>query len=87
MNISRKDALTSLIVLPALAGAMIGRVRASDDDSKKQFEYQDKPNGAQQCSKCSLFVPAKNANASGTCRIVKGAISPNGWCKAFSSKD
>lgn len=84
-KITRKEALTSLIVLPALAGAMTGAVFAAGDN-KAQFKYQDKPNGKQKCSGCALFVPGKTAKADGTCKVVKGAISPNGWCTAFSPK-
>ena len=83
-KLTRKEALTSLIVLPALAGIM-GTV-ADAADNKAQFKYQDKPNGKQKCSGCALYVPGKTATASGTCKVVKGAISPNGWCTAFSPK-
>jgi len=83
-HISRKEALTSIVVLPALAGAMLGVAQAADN--KAQFKYQDKPNGKQKCSGCSLFVPGKTATANGTCKVVKGAISPNGWCIAYSAK-
>lgn len=83
-DISRKEALAALIVLPALAGAMSTAAVAADN--KAQFKYQDKPNGKQKCSGCALFVPGKSATANGTCKVVKGSISPNGWCTAYSAK-
>jgi High potential iron-sulfur protein len=84
---NRKEALQSLIVLPALAGFIAGTgAIAEAKGSKSQFKYQDKPNGKQKCSGCSLFVPGKSATANGTCKVVEGAISPNGWCTAFSPK-
>ena len=83
----RKDALTTLVVLPALAGFLASAsAPAQAKGSKSQFKYQDKPNGKQKCSGCSLFVPGKSASANGTCKVVDGAISPNGWCSAFSPK-
>jgi hypothetical protein len=87
-DITRKEALTALVVLPALAGAMTGAAFAADDSggTKKQFKYQEKPNGKQECSGCALFTPGKTAKADGTCKIVHGAISPEGWCSAFSPK-
>jgi hypothetical protein len=42
--------------------------------------YQDKPKGTQRCDGCSLFQ-APNA-----CKVVDGAISPQGWCSLFSAK-
>lgn len=86
-NVTRKDALHRLIVLPALAGlTMAGTSVAEAKGSQAQFKYQSHPNGKQQCSGCSLFMPGKNASAPGTCKVVAGAISPNGWCIAFSKK-
>lgn len=84
---NRKEALQKFIVLPALAGLVATTTTiAQAKGSKSQFKYQDKPNGKQKCSGCSLFVPGKSASADGTCKVVDGAISPNGWCTAFSPK-
>ena len=81
----RSQALKNLVVLPALAGLMV-TATAEAADNKAQFKYQDKPNGKQKCSGCALYVPGKTATANGTCKVVKGAISPNGWCTAYSPK-
>lgn len=85
---NRKEALQKFIVLPALAGlvATATTTIAEAKGSKSQFKYQDKPNGKQKCSGCSLFEPGKTATANGSCKVVEGAISPNGWCTAFSPK-
>lgn len=79
-KITRKEALTSLIVLPALAGAM-GSI-ADAADNKKQFKYQDKPDAksGHKCSQCQLF------KAPHSCAVVTGTISPNGWCTAWVKK-
>ena len=83
---NRKQVLARLIVLPALAGLIAGSTAvARAKGSKSQFDYQDHPNGKEQCSACSLFVPGK-AKSEGTCKIVEGEISPSGWCRAFSAK-
>jgi len=47
---------------------------------KKKLKYQDKPNNGQRCRDCTQFQPGKTADARGTCKLVEGSISPNGWC-------
>ena len=37
------------------------------------------------CSSCQQFLPGE-AGACGTCKVVRGPISPNGSCKAFVAK-
>lgn len=87
-DLTRKEALSSLIVLPALAGLFVATGGIADaKGTKAQFKYQARPNGAQACAGCSLFIPGKTgAAAPGTCKVVGGAISPKGWCTAFSPK-
>ncbi len=68
-------------------GASALAVRALADDaprkkaSKVEAHYQDKPQGIQSCSLCSLFA-APNA-----CKIVEGKVSPDGWCQLFTMVD
>ena len=54
---------------------------ASDKMTKPQAEYQDSPNGIYSCGLCTLFV------APDGCKVVEGAISKDGWCKAFAAVD
>ena len=83
--VSRKEALTKLLVLPALASALaIGTTTVARADSRTQLKYQSTPKDNQKCSACVLFVPGKTATADGTCKVITGTISPNGWCTAFS---
>jgi hypothetical protein len=79
---TRKEALRSLIVLPALAGALaMGMAPADAADNKKQFHYQDKPGpGGKKCGGCRFF------KAPNGCSIVTGTISPNGWCIAWAKR-
>jgi len=76
-----------MFVLPALAGCAVATALAGDQKaSQSAMQYQTHPNGDQQCLKCTFFQPADAADAPGTCKIVDGAISPNGYCVAFSPK-
>lgn len=79
---TRKEALRSLIVLPALAGALaMGTSVAQAADNKAQFKYQDKPGkNGEKCSGCRFF------KAPHSCSIVTGTISPTGWCIAWAKK-
>ncbi len=79
---TRKEALRTLIVLPALAGAVaLGTGTAAAADNKAQFKYQDKPGtGGKKCSGCRFF------RAPSGCSIVTGTISPNGWCIAWAKR-
>ncbi len=86
-KVNRKEALRSLIVLPAIAGLMLSAEGAADAKStKKSVKYQNHPNGTQRCSGCSLFIPPAAHSGDGSCRVVAGSISPNGWCTAFSPR-
>ncbi len=79
---TRKEALRTLIVLPALAGAIaLGTGAADAADNKAQFKYQDKPGpGGKKCAGCRFF------KAPHACSIVTGTISPNGWCIAWAKR-
>ena len=84
---TRKTFIGSLIVLPALAG--IATSTASADTAKSSqasMHYQATPNNGQQCSKCNFFIAGSSASDNGSCKIVDGSISPNGWCIAFNAK-
>lgn len=67
------------LMLKAEAPAQAGAV------AKATAQYQDKPKGSQQCASCQQFIPGKSSG-SGTCKIVQGEVSANGWCKFFTPK-
>jgi hypothetical protein len=83
-NISRGEIISLLAGLPAAVAVTTAAASAATDDSggtKKQYKYQLKPGPkGQKCGGCSLF------KAPGSCLLVKGKISPNGYCIAYSPK-
>ncbi len=86
-KLTRSEALRGLVVLPALAGLLASTTSiAQAKSSKAQVKYQSHPSGTQKCSGCRFFHAGKSASANGTCTIVDGAISPNGWCVAYTAK-
>jgi hypothetical protein len=84
---SRGTFLTSIVVLPALAG-LFGAAAEADSSKASQasMHYQGTPNGGSHCSLCKFYVPAADGKSDGSCQIVDGSISPNGYCMAFSAK-
>ena len=55
--------------------------------AKSAVQYEDvAKNAGQDCDDCIHFIPGKTSNATGTCKIVEGEISPHGHCIAFTMK-
>ena len=74
-------------LLPVLAVVLDRAAQAqSSKSSKESMHYQTTPNNGMQCSGCKFFTPGKDADAEGSCAIVDGAISPHGYCIAYSAK-
>ncbi|MEO6835013.1 MAG: high-potential iron-sulfur protein [Candidatus Tumulicola sp.] len=88
-RVTRGEFVQSAVVLPALAGLLFTAAAAparAAKGSQAQFKYQSKPNGSKKCSNCTFYIQGKTATANGTCKIVEGVISPNGYCSAYSAK-
>jgi hypothetical protein len=86
-EMTRGKFVAGALILPALAGLVLAETNtAQAKGSKAQFKYQNSPKNGQKCSQCRFFTPGKTASANGTCSIVDGSISPNGWCTAYAKK-
>ncbi len=84
---TRRTFVANAVVLPALAGLLLAETTIAEaKSSKAQFKYQSTPNNGKKCSQCTFYIPGSSPKANGTCKIVDGSISPNGWCSAFSAK-
>jgi hypothetical protein len=66
-------------VRAAGAAAMLGAAAnpALAKISQAAVAYQPQPNGDKSCDKCAQFLPPN------ACKIIDGAISPQGWCRVF----
>lgn len=53
---------------------------------KSVMKYQDHPSNGHDCTGCVHFIPGPSPTAMGQCKVVAGAISPKGWCIAWSPK-
>ena len=54
--------------------------------TKAEVQYRGRPNDGKDCDDCIQFVPGTSPNATGSCKVVAGAISPHGYCLAFTPK-
>ena len=80
-RISRGEIISLLAGIPAAVAATTTIASAADDSggTKAQYKYQAKPGPkGQVCSGCALF------KAPAACQLVKGKISPKGYCIAYS---
>jgi hypothetical protein len=53
---------------------------SSNKMTQEQARYQDSPRDGQKCENCANFFAD-----SGTCRVVEGQVSPQGWCIVWAS--
>jgi hypothetical protein len=44
------------------------------------------PDPAKKCIGCAQWAGAPSAGACGGCKVVKGPINPDGWCKLWVAK-
>ncbi|HJU20142.1 MAG TPA: hypothetical protein VJ770_27125 [Stellaceae bacterium] len=49
--------------------------------SQQAAQYQPRPHNGMVCAMCSFFRPP------GSCTVVAGTISPQGWCGFFDLSD
>ena len=91
-NVARRALLKNGMMIAAVgAVATTGLLtatsaRAQSKAPQATMMYQDKPHGKDACSNCIHFISGKTHAANGTCNVVDGSISPNGWCVAFAAK-
>jgi hypothetical protein len=60
-----------------LAALQSQRAGAQQKVAKLDARYQDHPNGTQHCALCEFYVSPVS------CKLVRGEVSPNGWCSFF----
>jgi secreted PhoX family phosphatase len=89
-KLSRRSFLKGAALLSSMAVVPVSFVSqqayAAGAASKASMQYVDHPNGKKDCVSCTLFIPGKTAKADGTCKVVEGAVKPQGYCIAFAPK-
>jgi hypothetical protein len=85
--LTRRRFLGSAIALPALAALLTAPALADGSKaSQASMHYQNSPNGGMQCSGCKFFIAGKDPKSNGSCQVVDGSISPNGYCNGYNAK-
>jgi hypothetical protein len=75
-------ALASLAAIPLIVASAPARAMKL---GKADMHYQDQPKDGKRCIDCGAYE-LHGGGSSGSCKIVDGPISPDGWCMAFSPK-
>ena len=75
-------ALRTLAGLALLVLNAHPRDAAAAKAQKEEVAYQDRPKAGKSCASCRQFSPT--AAGKGTCAVVEGEVSANGWCAAYS---
>ena len=79
-TLSRRSLQQSAAAAAGILGATSNLVEAQPKVSKVAVNYQDHPDGEKRCDKCAQFQPPDG------CKMVEGAISPQGSCRIFTAK-
>lgn len=88
-NATRRNFLKTATLLAAVAAipvSIVSKEAFAAKMAKASMQYQDQPKGTLKCSTCAQFIPGKSAKATGSCNVIEGSISPNGWCMAYAPK-
>ena len=72
--------------LTALTLAMCRGTAVAGKAAKDDVIYQDSGRNGNSCAQCRFFSPDKQNPNDGTCLLVAGLISREGWCAVFSPK-
>ena len=78
----RRQALRIILWSAAAAPVrlLLRPASAQQKTAKADARYQEHPNGPQHCDACAFYLPPV------ACRLVRGEVSPNGWCSYFAPK-
>lgn len=67
----------------------VSSLAPADQTVRTSLQYVDRSQAANKdCASCQQFLaaPSDPFGACGTCKIMKGPISPRGYCNAFVAK-
>jgi nitrous oxide reductase accessory protein NosL len=65
----------------------IGGVRRDPGalSARAAVNYQEEPNGDEQCSNCRYYIEDRNGDGAGACAVVEGTIAPDAWCVSYAA--
>lgn len=96
--LSRREALRGSIALgglvvlgckgkqPAPICTDSSGLSSEDAAARRTLQYVDHATDeARACERCTQFIKAQSDGSCGSCRVIKGPISPAGSCKLFAA--
>ena len=89
-RLERRNFLAHVLDIVGVAVLIVTTVGASSRATAKvgkgEFMYQEHPHEGRSCAQCKYFAPDSANPSIGSCEIVDGTISRDGWCVAFASR-
>jgi len=65
----------------------VSALNADQQAARTNLGYEDATTQAgKNCAKCAQYVPAAKVSDCGHCKVLPGAVHPNGYCRAFTAK-
>lgn len=65
----------------------VSDLSAADVDLRKTLEYVDRtPVSAKACDSCAQWIAPPSRDTCGGCKVMKGPVHPQGYCKIFTPK-
>lgn len=74
-----------LMAMATVPIAMLPMKASAAKAMKADFHYQDQPKDGKRCTMCRLY--AAKDERTGSCALVDGEVSPNGYCMAYSPRE
>lgn len=80
--VSRRNVLRAMGGIGGCAALALTSGHAAADAKlpQEQVSYQPSPKGDKTCSGCA------NYEGNGSCKVVEGDISPDGWCRLWNAR-
>jgi hypothetical protein len=79
----RSAEMAGLVALAAVTGRS---TTATAKATKGDFMYQDHQHDGKNCGQCKFFSPRDPSTNIGSCLVIEGTVSREGWCAAFVLK-
>ena len=75
------------VVTLTIAAVVIGEIPpAAAKAAKSELGYREHGDSGKTCGQCKFFSSSDPQQPLGSCSIVEGAISRDGWCTAFAPR-
>ena len=84
---TKKEAAAKKLEEAGVTCGDLSSLTDADKGMRTALQYVDNtPDAAKDCSGCQLFLPVAEGKVCGGCPLLKGPISPKGWCASWVAK-